>query len=56
MEIKHFDSGILSSNMYVIEEDDHVVSGAALMNAGYTFPPMMGDYPAAQLHLSAVGC
>ena len=26
-------------------------SGAALMRAGYTFPRMLGDYPAAQLHL-----
>ena len=26
-------------------------SGAALMHAGYTFPKMLGDYPAAQLHL-----
>ena len=37
--------------MYSIEEDEHIISGAALMNAGYTFPPMMGDYRSLQLHL-----
>ncbi len=37
---------------YHIEESDKVISGAALMNGGYTYPVMHGDYPAMQLHLS----
>lgn len=36
---------------YHIEESDKVISGAALMNGGYTYPVMHGDYPAMQLHL-----
>ena len=37
---------------YRIDEDVCVCTGAALMNGGYTFPQMLGDYPAAQLHLT----
>ena len=37
---------------YRIDEDVHVLTGAALMNGGYTFPQMLGDYPSAQLHLT----
>jgi alpha-galactosidase len=43
--------GLDPAGIYRIEEDVHTFSGAALMHAGYTFPPMLGDYPAAQLHL-----
>ena len=43
--------GLDPNALYRIEEDDHVVSGAALMNSGYTFPRMWGDYPAIQRHL-----
>ena len=46
--------GLAPDTMYRIEETGAVISGAALMNAGYTFPRMFGDYPAAQLHLRAV--
>lgn len=46
--------GLDPDAMYSIEEDEHIISGAALMNAGYTFPPMMGDYRSLQLHLSAL--
>ena len=44
--------GLDPDGLYCIEEDEHIISGAALMNAGYTFPPMMGDYRSQQLHLS----
>ena len=37
--------GLNPEAMYHIEEDVHIISGAALMNAGYTFPPMREDYP-----------
>ena len=40
--------------LYRIAEDDRVISGAALMNAGYTYPQIGGDYPAVQLHLSRI--
>ena len=43
--------GLDPDAIYEIEEDDHLISGAALMNAGYTYPPMMGDYRSLQLHL-----
>lgn len=43
--------GLDPDALYHIEEDVHVISGRALMNAGYTFPPMMGDYRSQQLHL-----
>ena len=46
--------GLDPDTLYSIEENGFSVSGAALMNSGYTFPRMAGDYPAAQLHLSAV--
>ena len=46
--------GLDPKAFYHIDEDEHIVSGEALMNAGYTFRPMRGDYPSAQLHLSAV--
>ncbi len=46
--------GLDPEALYHIEEDVHIISGAALMNAGYTFPPMREDYPSAQLHLSIV--
>ena len=46
--------GLDPDTLYSIEENGLSVSGAALMNSGYTFPRMTGDYPAAQLHLSAV--
>ena len=46
--------GLDPDAFYHIDEDVHILSGEALMNAGYTFPPMLGDYPSAQLHLSAV--
>jgi alpha-galactosidase len=47
--------GLDPDGLYRIEEDVHVRSGAALMNGGYTFPPMQGDYPAIQLHLFREG-
>ena len=40
---------------YHIEESDKVISGAALMKGGYTYPVMHGDYPAMQLHLTQNG-
>ena len=43
--------GLDPDAVYEIEEEHIAVSGAALMRAGYTFPRMLGDYPAAQLHL-----
>ncbi|MBR6088590.1 MAG: alpha-galactosidase, partial [Anaerolineaceae bacterium] len=43
--------GLDPDALYSIEEDEHIISGAALMNGGYTFPPMMGDYRSQQLHL-----
>ena len=43
--------GLDPDAVYEIEEENIAVSGAALMRAGYTFPRMLGDYPAAQLHL-----
>ncbi|MBQ6509585.1 MAG: GH36 C-terminal domain-containing protein, partial [Flexilinea sp.] len=46
--------GLDPKALYHIDEDVHIISGEALMNAGYIFPPMLGDYPSAQLHLSAV--
>ena len=46
--------GLDPDMLYRIKEDNQNITGAALMKAGYTFTPMMGDYPAAQLHLSAV--
>ena len=47
--------GLDPDGLYRIEEDIHVRSGAALMNGGYTFPPMLGDYPSAQIHLIREG-
>lgn len=46
--------GLDPDKLYKIAEDDQIISGAALMNGGYTFRPMMGDYRSAQLHLTAV--
>ena len=43
--------GLDPDAVYEIEEEHIAASGAALMRAGYTFPRMLGDYPAAQLHL-----
>lgn len=43
--------GLDPEGVYRIEEDIHTFTGAALMYGGYTFPPMMGDYPAVQLHI-----
>ncbi|MBQ3262942.1 MAG: alpha-galactosidase [Oscillospiraceae bacterium] len=43
--------GLDPDAVYEIEEDNIAVSGAALMYAGYTMARMLGDYPAAQLHL-----
>ena len=43
--------GLEPEARYLLEEEQQVVSGAALMHAGYSFPRMLGDYPAAQLHL-----
>lgn len=44
--------GLDPDALYEIEEENIAVSGAALMHAGYTFQRMLGDYPAAQLHLT----
>ena len=44
--------GLDPDALYEIEEENIAVSGAALMYAGYTFQRMLGDYPAAQLHLT----
>ncbi|MBQ4512180.1 MAG: alpha-galactosidase [Anaerolineaceae bacterium] len=46
--------GLDPDALYKIAEDDQIISGSALMNGGYTFRPMMGDYRSAQLHLTAV--
>ena len=43
--------GLEPEARYLLEEEQIVVTGAALMYAGYSFPRMLGDYPAAQLHL-----
>ena len=37
---------------YLIAELGGVYTGSALMNNGYVFPRMLGDYPAVQLHLT----
>lgn len=34
---------------------DAVFSGAALMHAGYTLPPLLGDYPGTQLYFRRKG-
>ena len=34
--------------------DKNTFRGDALMNAGYTFPMVFGDYPAMQLHFRKV--
>ena len=46
--------GLDPDALYRIDEDIHVCTGAALMNGGYTFPQMLGDYPSAQLHLTKI--
>ena len=37
-----------------LKEEDRVLTGAALMEGGYCFPPLLGDFPACQLHLTEV--
>ncbi len=46
--------GLDPDALYLIDEDVHLISGKALMNAGYTIPPILGDYTSAQLHLTRV--
>ncbi len=43
--------GLDPDAVYEIEEDKRIISGIALMKAGYTFLPMRGDYRSRQLHL-----
>ena len=46
--------GLEPGAMYRVEGTDTVVTGAALMAGGWTFPQMSGDYPAARLRLRRV--
>ncbi len=42
--------GLLPDCLYHLEGTKNAYSGAALMQAGYSFPQLTGDYPAVQLH------
>ncbi len=42
--------GLQADAWYLLEGSKEKFTGAALMNGGYVFPSMMGDYPAEQLH------
>ena len=46
--------GLSPDASYRLEGSDGVFSGAALMNGGYVFPMLWGDYPALQLHFVRV--
>lgn len=43
--------GLEPEGLYQTDGTDLIRSGAALMNAGYTFPIMLGDYSGLQIHL-----
>ena len=43
--------GLNPDMFYLIEGENRVCSGKALMRGGYSFPLLFGDYPAMQLHL-----
>jgi alpha-galactosidase len=47
--------GMEENALYVIEGEERVYSGAALMYGGYTFPLVSGDYPSMQVHFVKVG-
>ena len=42
--------GLLPDCLYHLEGTQNAYSGVALMQAGYSFPQLNGDYPAVQLH------
>ena len=44
--------GLDPDTNYLIAELGGVYTGSALMNNGYVFPRILGDYPAVQLHLT----
>ena len=46
--------GLREDAVYMIEETGLCTTGAALMYGGYSFDIPEGDYPCAQLHLTAV--
>lgn len=46
--------GLDETKSYRLEETGRVYSAAALMNAGFSIPMMMGDYPAVQLEFTVV--
>ena len=46
--------GLNPALQYQVDGTDSLYSGKALMNAGYPFPQVQGDYPAFQIYLRAV--
>lgn len=42
--------GLKSTAKYQVEGTDEIYTGAALMDVGYGFANLMGDYPAVQIH------
>jgi len=46
--------GLDPDGTYRREDTGETVTGAALMYGGISFPPFMGDYPAAQVYLTQV--
>jgi len=46
--------GLIPDAKYRLDGEERVFSGAALMYAGYSFPPAWGDYAAHQLHFTRV--
>lgn len=36
------------------ESNEQSITGAALMNGGYVFPELYGDYPAVRMHLKEI--
>jgi len=47
--------GLEAEAVYQLEGTEQVFTGQALMQGGYAFPMMTGDYPAVQLHLKVRG-
>ena len=46
--------GLDPSALYLLEETGERIPGSALLEAGYAFPQLNGDYPAAVIHLRAM--
>ena len=47
--------GLHPDFLYRAEETGEVLSGAALMYGGYTYPQMNGDYPVIRIHWEESG-